>query len=257
MMKKIKELIQFLFSLFGFRILKINSIPYYSIPIEASENEKKIIKVAKQFSMTSEARMFSLTQAFKYVVQNQIQGDLVECGVWRGGNLILFAKLLEEYKINKDIFGYDTFEGMSTPSRIDVNLKGKLAIDLLQKEKKNENLENTMWAYSSIDSVKKNFNKSIKVNQKLNLIKGNIIDTLKVKENLPLKISILRLDTDFYESTQIELEILFPLLSKGGVLIVDDYGQWFGARKAVDEYFYKKRPWLHVVDQSCRIIIKD
>ena len=121
--------------MFNFCYNLINSIPYYSIPIEASENEKKIIKVAKQFSMTSEARMFSLTQAFKYVVQNQIQGDLVECGVWRGGNLILFAKLLEEYKINKDIFAVIW---TTTPWTIDVNLKGKLAIDLLQKEKKNE-----------------------------------------------------------------------------------------------------------------------
>ena len=77
-------------------------------------------------------------------------------------------------------------------------------------------------------------------------------------EYLPKKISLLRLDTDFYESTKIELEELYPLLSKNGILIIDDYGHWKGARKAVDEYFKKKKlfPFLNKVDYSCRLMIK-
>jgi hypothetical protein len=67
----------------------------------------------------------------------------------------------------------------------------------------------------------------------------------------------LRLDTDWYESTKIELEILYPLLEPGGILIIDDYGHFSGARKAVDEYFKNKIPFMFHVDYSCRILIKD
>ena len=81
---------------------------------------------------------------------------------------------------------------------------------------------------------------------------------LKNSKNLPDQISLLRLDTDFYESTKIELEILYPKLSSGGVLIIDDYGHWKGSRKAVDEYFEldKNFMWLHRIDYASRILIK-
>ena len=81
-------------------------------------------------------------------------------------------------------------------------------------------------------------------------------ETLIMEKNLPSKVSVLRLDTDWYKSTKIELETLYPRLVKGGVLIIDDYGYFEGARKAVDEYFLKGK-WLHVVDQTCRYIIKE
>ena len=77
------------------------------------------------------------------------------------------------------------------------------------------------------------------------------------KNNQPKKISILRLDTDFYESTKIELETFYPLLSQKGVLIIDDYGDFPGCRKAVDEYFSDKKVLMIGVDKSCRVIIKD
>ena len=97
-------------------------------------------------------------------------------------------------------------------------------------------------------------------NQKINnlkLIKGKVEDTLKVEINIPSEISILRLDTDFYESTKIELEILYPLSILGGILIIDDYGHWKGARKAVDEYFKENKHWMHYIDHSCILIIKE
>ena len=96
--------------------------------------------------------------------------------------------------------------------------------------------------FSNIDNIK--------------LIKGRVEETLLVLKNLPKKISILRLDTDFYSSTKVELNILYPRLVKGGVLIIDDYGFWKGARKAVDEYFKNFRPFFHYVDHSCRLMIK-
>ena len=78
----------------------------------------------------------------------------------------------------------------------------------------------------------------------------------RLKKNLPEKISILRLDTDWYESTKIELEVLYPRLMSGGFLIIEDYGHFKGFRKAVDEYFKDNMPYLHYVNYTCRLIIK-
>ena len=88
------------------------------------------------------------------------------------------------------------------------------------------------------------------------MVKGKVENTLTKNENLPKKISILRLDTDWYESTKFGLEVLYPKLSNGGILIIDDYGFWRGAQKAVDEYFKDQHVWMHYVDYSCRLIIK-
>ena len=108
---------------------------------------------------------------------------------------------------------------------------------------------------STFDEVEKNILKECPIHN-TNLIKGKVEDTLLIDKNIPEKISILRLDTDFYESTKIELEILFPRLEKNGILIIDDYGYKYGARKAVDEYF-KDRPFLIYVDHDCRLLIKN
>ena len=87
-------------------------------------------------------------------------------------------------------------------------------------------------------------------------IVGKVEDTLTVPANLPDKIASLRLDTDWHASTKIELAVLYPRLAAGGVLILDDYGFWTGARAAVDEYF-ANRPMLFVpIDKSCRVGIK-
>jgi O-methyltransferase len=79
-----------------------------------------------------------------------------------------------------------------------------------------------------------------------------------IPASVPEQIALLRLDTDWYESTKCELEILFPRLVKGGVIIIDDYGCWQGARKAVDEYFNKNNIaiLLNRMDDTGRIGIK-
>ena len=77
-----------------------------------------------------------------------------------------------------------------------------------------------------------------------------------LKKHKPEKISILRLDTDWYSSTKKELEILYPKLAKNGVIIIDDYGHWQGCRKACDEYFKNKKILFHRIDYTCRIGLK-
>ena len=254
-MKIIKNIIQGILSHFNYRVVNKKYLTHHNLPIEANNFEKELIKKSKKFSMTGESRMFMLIKAFEYVKNNKIEGDLVECGVWRGGNLILLQNLLEKYSINKNIYGYDTFEGMTEPSFEDKDYKKNDAKTLMEDEEKQTKIDNTVWCISNKQEVENNIKLNTNSNN-ISLIRGDVRKTLKISENLPKKISILRLDTDFYDSTKIELETLFPLLSKGGVLIIDDYGHWLGAKKAVDEYFSNKKPWFHVVDYSCRVTIK-
>ena len=228
------------------------------MPAEASLYEKKIILKSLKYSMTTSIRMWALLQSAKEVLKKKIKGDFVECGVWRGGNIILLKNILEQHKIKKNVYGFDTFQGMTEPTRHDVDTENNSASILMKKTNKNDQ-EFSIWAYSSLEKTKKNIYKNIKSKKNLKLIQGKVEDTLVIKENVPKKISLLRLDTDWYESTKIELEILYPLLQKGGILIIDDYGHFKGCRKAVDEYFskYKKKPLLHYVDYTCRLIIKE
>tara|TARA_Y100000768_G_C23962765_1_gene676240 strand:- start:1154 stop:1924 length:771 start_codon:yes stop_codon:yes gene_type:complete len=217
------------------------------------------IKISKMYSMTGEKRMSYLTKAINYIFQNKINGDFVECGVWQGGNLILMQRLLDYYNENRNIYGYDTFEGMTVPNENDIDINNKDASNLMQNENKIENADiQNIWCYSSLDTVKKNLREYSKKNN-LKLIKGDVNISLKDTRNLPEKISLLRLDTDFYDSTKIELETLFPLVVKNGVIIIDDYGHWKGQKKAVDEYMNKNKisPFLFEVDYSCRIFIKN
>lgn len=239
---------------FGYKISKIESKETLNI-VGIDEKVKNIILRSSNFSMTGKIRMFVLSEAIKSIKNNSIKGDFVECGVWRGGNLILMNELNRHYNLKKKIFGYDTFDGMSEPTDFDVDPYNVLARKRLDTSKKT-NLEENIHCYSPIEEVKKNISNNSSM-ENVTLIQGMVENTLLKKDNIPEQISLLRLDTDFYESTKIELEILFPKLVSGGILILDDYGYWSGARKAIDEYFKNTKYWLHYVDPSCRYLIKE
>ena len=250
--KKILSLFNLGLSLFNLKLSKI-SAPI--IPIEADKKIIKFINISSKFSMTGHHRMYLLSQAILNVKEKNLDGDFVECGVWKGGNILLYKLLNDFYGLNKTIFAYDTFEGMSAPQDVDIDFTGTSAKKRLLENKKCENLRN-VHCFSTINSVKKNISKHTNL-KNINFIIGPVEKSLQTEKNLPKKISILRLDTDWYASTKIELEILYPRLVRGGVLIIDDYGHWQGARKATDEYFFGKKKWFHVYDFTCRYIIKD
>ena len=126
---------------------------------------------------------------------------------------------------------FDTFEGMSEPTAADRTLLDNTSAELTMREKEENNEK---WCYCPVDDVKKNvFSTGYNANQ-FRFIKGRVEETLP--EHAPDKIALLRLDTDWYESTYHGLVHLYPRLSVGGVLIIDDYGHWAGAKKAVDQY---------------------
>ena len=225
-------------------------------PTEIEPKNKKLIEFVKPNSMSSNIRLHELINSIDYILRNNIKGDFVECGIWRGANLVVMQKLLERNEIdNIKVFGYDTFDGMSEPSKYDYDLIGNKAEDLMNKTPKKEG--RGIWAYSTFQRVKNIIDNSVDSPENIKLIKGKVEETLIQKKNLPKKISLLRLDTDFYESTKVEMEVLYPLLVKGGVLIIDDYGHFKGARKAVDDYFQNQQIWLKYVDITCRLYIKE
>jgi O-methyltransferase len=228
------------------------------MPIELSIEEKELIIEIKEknLTMTSYERLCSTVMACKHAIDKDIPGDFVECGVWRGGNAILAAAILKLHKSNKKIYLFDTFEGMTAPTDKDkMASTSTLAIHtFLQQQREDHN----NWCYASLEDVMNNFHTSNLVGDHIKFIKGDVLETLNCLANIPSSIAILRLDTDWYESTKKELEVLYPKLSIGGTLIIDDYGFWAGARQAVDEYFVEHYPGplLQYIDNTGRMGIK-
>lgn len=238
---------------FGYRILK-NEVSAI-VDIEGDKDFMEIYHKVKTFTMTSPERMYSLYKAVEYVVQNNIPGDFVECGVWRGGcSMIMALTLLKKGDSSRKIYLYDTYEGMSEPTDADKAFSGEPAQDLLNNQ---DRLDVTsVWCYSAIDEVKANLVSTGYPLNKLEFVKGKVEDTIPA--TIPGQLAILRLDTDWFESTMHELQHLYPLLREKGVLIIDDYGHWEGARKAVDLYIsqHKLNLLLNRIDYTGRIAIK-
>lgn len=218
-------------------------------------DHQTIINQVKNYTMTSNERIFALIEATKYVIKNNIEGNIVECGVWRGGSMMTVIKTLQNlHHQEKSLYLYDTYDGMSAPTDADESKDGHGAITLLKKKKKTK--EDTLWAYATLEDVQCNIYSLNYPQEKIAFIKGKVEDT--IPQQMPEKISLLRLDTDWYESTKHELNHLFPLLAQGGVIIIDDYGHWKGAKKAVDEYFEENniQILLNRIDYTGRIGIK-
>jgi hypothetical protein len=225
------------------------------LPSDFEALHKDIYQKVASRTMTSPERIYSLIQAVKYIEQQGIEGAIVECGVWKGGSMMAVAETLQvSGNHNRDLYLYDTFEGMSEPTVHDKTYYGADAATILESDADRE--KNLVWAYSSLDTVQQGMRSTGYPENRIRYVKGKVEDT--IPGTIPGKIAILRLDTDWYESTLHELIHLFPLLEKGGVLILDDYGHWEGARKAVDEYLeqHHVRILLNRIDETGRIAIK-
>jgi O-methyltransferase len=225
-------------------------------PIELDQKEREIVDsiMSERLTMVSKERLWATVMACKYVAEEKIEGDFVECGVWRGGNAIAAAEIFRLHDVNKTVWLFDTFAGMTNPTEEDIRASDGV---LAQKEFLDHQRESyNSWCYASVDEVRKNF-ASRELCANVVFVEGDVCETLNT-QNLPEKICILRLDTDWYESTKKELEILYPKISLGGCLIVDDYGHWRGSKKATDEYFRNNgsRPFLQYTDYTGRMAVK-
>ncbi len=246
-----KTLIKKALNRFGFDVVP------YALPDDSdlrdfpdlSDAERRIMATVKPFTMTSIERIVCLINAVSYITENKIQGDIAECGVWRGGSMMTVAlTLLSRGDASRNLYLYDTFEGMSAPTEYDKSFDGVSAEAQM-------NRENGKWCYASIEDVRRNILSTGYPEDKIYLVKGKVEDT--IPKIIPANLSLLRLDTDWYESTKHELNHLFPLLAPEGVLVIDDYGHWQGARRAVDEYFAEqnRKVYLHRIDYTGRIAV--
>jgi len=197
---------------------------------------------------------YAMFKAIEYIVKARIPGDIVECGVWAGGSMLLAALTLLHLKdSSRNLYLYDTYEGMPEPSEVDTDWDGNAAWPAWKKARD----EGGRWGYGgSLEQVRQLLLESGYPEGKLLFVKGMVEET--VPRVAPAQIALLRLDTDLYDSTIHELEHLFPRLARGGILIIDDYGYFRGARAATDQYLESIGGKLYFarVDDSVRIAVK-
>ncbi len=254
-----KQIIEKLFRTLGYTISRrSNSKTQSQEFISDGEIFIEIYEKCKKYTSTSIERMNALFAATKYVVENKIPGDIVECGVWKGGSMMLCAyTLLYLNDTSRKIYLYDTYEGMTEPTEVDVSFDNKSAAEIKKQYEPYIQANSKAWLYISLEQVKKYLSLTGYPLDKLIFVKGKIEDT--IPDMMPKQISILRLDTDWYESTYHELYHLYPRLSVNGFLILDDYGHWEGARKATNNYFKENNIniFLNRIDYTGRLGIKN
>jgi len=209
---------------------------------------------SSQLTMVSLERLIATANSAIYVCKNNIPGAFVECGVWRGGNAILASKIFEYFGKGNKVYLYDTFDGMVPPTDEDYSQVIGSAEEIFASKEAN----GEKWCLASVDDVLENFLQFCVSLSNVVIVKGNVLETLGFSQNVPDQIAILRLDTDWYESTKHELHILYPLVVSRGIVMFDDYGFWGGHQKAIDEYFLERElnPHMSYVDESCRLIVK-
>jgi hypothetical protein len=176
--------------------------------------------------------------SINFILSNKIKGCLVECGVQSGRFECLWISELLKNKEIRDIYMYDTFAGLTKPGKNDYHIYDNKLKDnnFVLETWKQYNKDNiNTWCYCSLDDVKNKLNTTGYPQENLYYIKGDVMETLNY--NIPDNIAVLRLDTDWYESSKFELEKLYNNVVKGGLIIFDDYYLWNGQKQAVDEFF--------------------
>lgn len=237
-------------------------------PHDFEPHIQETILQVKPYTMTSVERVYTIVKAVEYVVLNDIPGAFVECGVWRGGSMMAIAlTLLRLGATDRELYLFDTFEGLPEPGQKDLTTFGQSAQGLWEQvrlewqitHKPAPGIEDTdirNWCYATVEDVQEAMDLTGYPSNRIHYVKGMVEDT--IPEQSPDAIALLRLDTDWYNSSYHELVYLYPQLSPSGVLVVDDYGWWQGQRDAVDQYIMENRiPILLTrVDACCRMGVK-
>jgi O-methyltransferase len=231
------------------------------IPAEYDDDLRATIKRVRRHTLSSAARVAALCDSVAYVVENNIEGDIVECGVWKGGSMMAVAlTLLRLGDTDRDLYLFDTFSGMAEPGEQDAPspYDGYSPQRRWRRNKERSGIDDggSGWAAVGEAQVREAMGSTGYPPERVHLVKGMVEDTVPVQA--PERLALLRLDTDWYASTKHELEQLYPRLSDGGVLIIDDYGHYEGARRAVDEYFEMAdhRVLLNRIDYTGRVAVK-
>jgi len=253
----IKKIIRAVINLFGFDVVRyqrdknnikklLNTSPLYQ---EIRKENPLLFNTNQQLS----TKLYTTFCVTKYIVENDIEGDFVECGVYKGQMIAMMSATLLKLGVDdRKIYLFDTFKGMTGISRYDYkdNREGYTYQYNLDRQNKMQKEDYNLRCYSPREAVLNYILQTGYSESNFIFKEGDVLDTLPTSEIN--KISFLRLDTDWYESTKHELDHLYQLLVRGGVFVQDDYGSWAGARKAVDEFFAenKKKPLLFRMGKS-------
>ena len=192
--------------------------------------------VCRPFTALSSERLQNNIDMMEYVNKSGIEGDVVEVGVYKGGSMLAFLKAHERmsHPPKRSFHLYDTFSGMTPPTDADVDLNGYSATHLMQQNA-------DVKCISSLSEVQATISNNTQPIHETAYHVGDILQNTIYPE----KIAILRLDTDWYESTAFELANFYEKVVPGGVTIIDDYGHWMGCKRAVDE-FLLNHPYIHL-----------
>ena len=217
---------------------------------------QETIAAVRPFTMTSPERIDAVCAAAAHVARHQVPGAVVECGVWLGGSAMAAALTLCRHGVvDRDLYLFDTFAGMPAPDDASdvITATGESAMAVWQRENARGG---PPWLAAPVEQVRANMATTGYPMARVHLVEGLVEDT--IPSAAPAQIALLRLDTDWYASTKLEMEQLWPRLVPGGILIVDDYGHLDGARRAVDEYLAEigVPMFLHRIDYTGRIGVK-
>jgi O-methyltransferase len=192
-------------------------------PPDLSVRESGMDWPAMGLTMIGKARLDNVQYCVEDVLRNDVPGDLIEAGVWRGGVPILMRAVLKVHGVqDRVVWAADSFEGLPTPN--------------VEKYPADRDFDLSMYRSLSVslEEVRANFRRFRLLDDQVIFLKGWFKDTLP---GAPISnLAVMRLDGDLYESTTDTLVNLYPKLSPGGYAIIDDYGSAAPCRKAVDDY---------------------
>jgi hypothetical protein len=236
----------------GYDVVKVeaggDTNPY---PPDCDQATIEVIERIAPYTLTSHERVMALCASVEHIVAAGVPGALVECGVWRGGSSMAMALTLRRLGVtDRDLYMFDTFTHMPFPGEEDVDLFGTPAADQYEAAANAE-----AFRYLPFDEVKRALASTGYPTERMHFVQGMVEET--IPEQAPEQIALCRLDTDWYESTAHEMEHLWPRVAPGGIVIIDDYGHFMGAKKAVDEHFGRIGPTLlHRIDFTGRLVVK-
>lgn len=249
-MKFLRRAIHKMLDRFGYEIRRQEIVPR-----GASDAERDLVLAVKPYTMTDAPRILGLRDAVRYVIEHDIPGSIVECGVWRGGSMMSVALTLLELGVtDRDLYLFDTYEGMTEPTEEDRAEDGRHANEIW--EQRSGGAPMSAWCRAGLKEVQKNMRTTGYPEERMHFVPGDVANT--IPEEAPEQIALLRLDIDWYESTRHTMEHLYPCVPTRGILLLDDYGHWVGAKKAVDEYFEANgpAPYMARLDYAARVIVK-
>jgi hypothetical protein len=218
----------------GFDVVRTAAAPDAGLPRDLDAATIATIQAAAPYTLTGPERVAALVEAVRYVVRTGIPGDFVECGVWRGGSVLAMLRTLLELGVtDRDVWLYDTFTHMPRGGPHDVDMFGVSAAEYHARLDAGESVD-PAYDYLPLDEVRGLLADTGYPQERLHFVPGLVEETLP--DVIPPTVALLRLDTDYYASTLHELQHLYPRISPGGILLIDDYGHWRGSKQAVDEY---------------------